>query len=139
MAERISILKYFTEVRLVILLWGCRGELQYMERHLADGPASLPRPGEGGVGQHPHLLRWARRGNCVTMELSSKLVQVNFLAEHHKMVVWQRAEDILVTHIAPTAVSSFSLSSTPASKLAEHTRIFLAQSLREITYLTNKT
>ena len=74
------------------------------------------------------------------MELSSKLVQVNFLAEHHKMVVWQRAEDILVTHITPTSsvVSSFSLSSTPASKLAEHTRIRLAESLREITYLTNR-
>ena len=75
------------------------------------------------------------------MELSSKLVQVNFLAEHHKMVVWQRAEDILVTHITPTSsvVSSFSLSSTPAIKLAEHTRIRLAESLREITHLLHKT
>ena len=65
----------------------------------------------------PYLKSWHRSGDCIGMELSCTMVQVNFLADHIKILLWARPDqpDLMVTSICTaesrTSVETASLSS----------------------------
>ena len=118
--DRVSLLKYY---------------IQYMEEHLADSITFLPGMETVKMGQKkivPQLKRWNRRGNCVAMDLSIQLVQVNHMLDHIKVIIWFYDGDLLVTFISSTSSQTFSLSSPCPS----YTRCKLEDTLLELKELS---
>ncbi|XP_034936090.1 serine/threonine-protein kinase PLK1-like [Chelonus insularis] len=90
MQEKLELLRHFTE---------------YMDDHLTNGgeigqydTTKLSKKNSGNV---PRMRRWLRTDKAIVMELTVPLLQVNFFADHTKIVVSEgtRARDYLVTYI----------------------------------------
>ena len=87
------------------------------------------------VGQKtliPQMKSWHRAGDCIGMELSCNTVQVNFLEDHIKIIIWAKPHlhDLAITSISTVGtevrVESSSLLSRPSS-LSTRTRAVLGR------------
>merc|ERR1712107_540913 len=58
----------------------------------------------------PQLKRWHRTGmECIGMEFNNQLVQINFKAEHVKIIIWTFESEMFITSIVYSRVETYSL------------------------------
>ena len=80
----------------------------------------------------PQLKSWHRAGDCIGMELSCNTVQVNFLDDHIKIIIWAQPHlhELFITSISTVGtevkVESSTLLSLPSS-LSTRTRAVLGR------------
>ena len=109
--------------------------LSYMNENLRDTLIAEPYVRQVVPVQNvlPHVKTWHRSTDSIGMELSCRTVQVNFLEERTKIMIWDHPDhsDLMVTRIARTdrnrvEAASFSLSST-RNYLTANTRRLLGR------------
>ena len=65
----------------------------------------------------PQMSIWSRHGDCVVMEMTNNMVQINHLSDHIKVVIWGFDGSQLVTIISTRSSQTYSLPFNIRSKL----------------------
>ena len=82
------------------------------------------------TGSVPLMEKFVRTESMIVMQLSSQTIQVNFIKEHCKLVIWAGSgKDIMVAVISKkgttTKAETFSLVSDSKTKMSASARRFL--------------
>jgi len=100
-----------------------RSYIRYMEEMLSDTNLRGQEIKRIVIGQKtliPQMKNWDRSEDCIGMELSCSTVQVNFLEDHIKIIIWAPPDhpDLMISSIcsvgSKTRVESLSLQSLPS-------------------------
>jgi polo-like kinase 1 len=122
LSERVDILKYY---------------MQYMDQNLADSITFLPGMETVKTGKKtmvPQMSIWSRHGDCVVMEMTNNMVQINHLSDHIKVVIWGFEGNQLVTIISTRSSQTYSL----AHPCPLNIRSKLENTLKEMKEMSKK-
>jgi len=122
LSERVDMLKYY---------------IHYMDENLADSITFLPGMETIKTGQKtkvPQLSIWSRSGDCVVMEMSDNMVQINHMSDHIKVVIWGFEGSLLVTLISTGSSQTYSLANPSPLNI----RSKLENTLKELKKLSKK-
>ena len=107
--------------------------IEYVKTKLQDTVVdNMKRISTEKTGSVPLMEKFVRTESMIVMQLSSQTIQVNFIKEHCKLVIWAGSgKDIMVAVISKkgttTKAETFSLVSDSKTKMSASARRFLSK------------